>query len=163
MPGIPVYPPSLRCCHSLMLVRRLTAQTAPASTLPPSGVSLRSTLSSPALLPCCTSSFPRHYRQGSGSRATVLRCAPTDARQPPPFATVPLSLRRRQHRSNAPPPHSATQIVRDDARRYRQSPSFLRHSGPSADDPLSIPHNLLAPWPRLPAVAPKRKSCSGTT
>jgi len=36
MPGvIPVYPPSLRCCHSLMLVRRLTAQTAPASTLPP--------------------------------------------------------------------------------------------------------------------------------
>ena len=99
---IPVYPPSLHACHSACFTT--WARTAPSVPLSPSGVSLRSTLSCPALLPCCASSFPRHYRQGSGSRATVLRCAPTDARQPPPFAVVPHSLRRRQHRSNAPFP-----------------------------------------------------------
>ena len=49
-------PPSLRCCHSLMLVRRLTAQTAPASTLPPA-VSRVARPHFPPLLPCCVSPF----------------------------------------------------------------------------------------------------------
>ena len=152
------YPRSLRACHSSCFATRHELRQALRS--PPSGVSLRSTSSSPAAFPCCASpSVLRLHGLRLPGDTPSLRCGVTPVSLRPFRSSLPP---RAQHR-NAAPLLLATQIVQfDHVVPLAERVPFVPHSTRSAaSPPFSSLHNLLAALPRLASSPPSGRAAPG--
>jgi len=154
------YPRSLRACHSSCFPPAAEHAQCQALRSPPSGVSLRSTLSSPAAFPCCASpSVLRLHGLRLPGDTPSLRCGVTPVSLRPFRSSLPP---RAQHR-NAAPLLLATQIVQfDHVVPLAERAAFVPHSTRSAaSPPFSSLHNLLAALPRLASSPPSGRAAPG--
>ena len=152
--------PSLRACHGPCF-RLRRARPTPSAPFAPSGVSLRSTSSSPAAVPVLRFSVRSSTSRSPSAGRYSFAALRSDARPPP---TVPLITHSEAQHRNSAPLLLATQIVQFDhvvplaeTRSVRTSLHAIRRQC-SVLDPAQLAR-CASPARKL---APKRKSCSGT-
>lgn len=141
-------------------VLRYAARTVPSAPFAPSGVSLRSTSSSPALFPCCASPFLLRLR-GLRQPYDELHCVPSIVRLPP-SATAHHSLRITTPQQRPPVARYANSAVRSrrpsgGTRSVRTSLHAIRRQS-SVLEPAQLAR-CASPARKL---APMRSSCFRT-